>query len=308
MSVTESGRTANDEDGRLTVLSGAAEGWRASDHSRFRCTRSGRPEETTRTSIRFVSDRRDTFPWQDSTPIIRADRRGRPRLAALLRRPPERARSPAADQGPGDPSWWSRPRQSVRPYYAEILRAEGLNEFAVVDAADARRRDARRLPGRRAGADLGDRRAGLRADRLGRSRRQPDRHAARRQLAGLLGLGGDGGHARNGYLEVDTASSRRRHHGGHDAVSTAPRTADAVTDATHRRDALRERRGSAPRSRRDAAPRRHARRSGRRVHLRPGALGRRHAAGQPAWAGQKRDGEIDPIRVRRPLLPATGST
>ena len=72
------------------------------------------------------------------------------------------------------------PRDQFGRYYAEILRAEGLNAFAV---ADHERAHAGALADVLTWSCLGEApsadRAGRGADRLGPGRRQPDRHAAR---------------------------------------------------------------------------------------------------------------------------------
>ena len=75
-------------------------------------------------------------------------------------------------------------------------------------------------------------------------------------------------------------------------------TADryALAGASNGRDAVLRRDAPPPPPRRDAAQRRRRRRAGRRVHLRPRALGRHTRQGNPAWAGQELDGQIDPIR------------
>ena len=112
-------------------------------------------------------------------------------------------------------------------YYGEILRAEGLNEFAIPTSRDvsaatlaapttsscSRRRAAHGRPG-------GDAR-----DWVAR-RRQPDRHAPRRRLAGLLGLERRRRRpSATRYLEGRHVSGAgRRHHQPDDPVPREPPT------------------------------------------------------------------------------------
>ena len=73
----------------------------------------------------------------------------------------------------------SSPSDPFSLYYAEILRAEGLNALhGRARCAPSRRADAGEPPGRGAGADAAERRAGVDAHQLGAGRRQPDRDAA----------------------------------------------------------------------------------------------------------------------------------
>ena len=190
---------------------------------------------------------------------------------------------------PGDP---------FGTYYAEILRAEGLNEFDVTDIGSLDAGDAGRLPGRRALAQTAvtDAQATVLTNwvqgggNLIAMRPDP-------QLAGLLGLGATTGTRQRRLPQGrHRVGRRRRHHGATRCSSTAPRTCYAG-------------------DRRDAPSRRCTRRAtahaGPAVTLRSvGAAGGQAAAftydlarsivytrqGNPAWAGQKRDGQIDPIR------------
>ena len=144
--------------------------------------------------------------------------------------PPERARSPARPgpggpgavvADPGDPFGTLLRRD---PASGGPQRVRGGRQVRAVAATLAQ------LPVVLL-ARLGQRRAGLRAGRLGQRRRQPDRHAARPAAGRAPRLAGEGGTVRNGYLGVDTAwrrapASRRRR-----CSSTAPPTA-TLTGAT----------------------------------------------------------------------------
>ena len=139
-------------------------------------------------------------------------------------------------------------------------------------------------------------RPGRGPERMGPGRRQPRRDAARPELAGLLGLGSNAGELSDGYIDIDTAHrSRRRDHQRQHAVPWHRRPLDA----------------------RRRPVRRHARRPGDEQSAQSGgdAAQRRPAGGQtaaftydlarsvvdtrqgnPASAGQKRDGQSGPIR------------
>ena len=92
-----------------------------------------------------------------------------------------------------------------RRYLAEILRAEGLNEFANVGVTDLTRPRLARY----AVVVLGD--VAItdaqvdRPDRLGQRGRQPDRHATRRRLSGSPGSPPTTGTVTDGYLAVNSA-------------------------------------------------------------------------------------------------------
>ena len=139
---------------------------------------------------------------------------------------------------------WSSPR-SANPfstYYAEILRAEGLNAFATADLSAV---TATTLAGydvvdpRR---DAADRAPGHDVHRLGERRRQPDRDAARQAARRPARPDRRGGDARRRVPAGRTrrprpapASSTRR------CSSTARPTATRSNGATSGRDALLER-------------------------------------------------------------------
>ena len=126
---------------------------------------------------------------------------------ALIALPAAAASAQSPATGPGGPILVvTNPGDPYGGYYAEILRAEGLNEFAVTDVSQL---SAATLSGHQvvvlaqtalsaaqtsvlsawveAGGDL----IAMRPDA---------------QLAGLLGLGADGGDLAEGYLKIDTTS------------------------------------------------------------------------------------------------------
>ena len=166
--------------------------------------------------------------------------RGRPRARRAARSaPPARARSPAADAGPGRAgARGHRPGDPFGTYYAEILRAEGLNEFAVADTAQPRRR--RRWPATRSWCwpqtALTDAQVALLTDWVQGGGNliamRPDA-----QLAACSASAPTPAHARQRLLKVDTASAAgRRHHRRRRCSSTAPPTA---ARSAARRDASR---------------------------------------------------------------------
>ena len=214
-------------------------------------------------------------------------------------------------QGPGGPVLVvTDPGDAFGTYYAEILRAEGLNEFAVTSKANL---SASTLASYQvvllAQTSLTDAQASL-LDAWVAGRRQPHRHAARRAA------GGPARPRRRRRPTSPTATSRSppapprapaspATRCSSTARPTAGRPTSATTVATLYSDAdTRDLR----RPRRDPAQRRQRRRAGRRLHLRPRALGGLHAPGQPGLgrAEARRPDRADPLR--RPLLPATGWT
>jgi hypothetical protein len=182
-------------------------------------------------------------------------------------------------------------------YNAEILRAEGLNEFAVTDKANL------------SAATLGAYQVVVLAHTTSLSAAQvttlndwvqsggnliairPDK-----QLAGLLGLADTGGTLANGYVKVDTGSgpgagiagATMQFHGTADryalngASSIAALYSDATTATTSPAVTLRSV-GTAG-----------GQAAAFTYDLAQSVVGTRQ--GNLAWAGQKRDGEIDPIR------------
>ena len=125
------------------------------------------------------SPRRPTSPTRRATPSTSAGpatpagtRWRRSRWSFQTSAPPP----PGIDDGPGGPiavvTSSGNPSSS---YLAEILRAEGLNEFANLKVAVADGREPRAVLHGRAGRRPAQRRPGRRADRLGQRRRQPGR-------------------------------------------------------------------------------------------------------------------------------------
>ena len=225
-------------------------------------------------------------------------------LAVLLLAAPGARAQSSPDQGPGGPVLVvTDPGDPFGTYYAEILRAEGLNEFAVTDTGEPRRGDAGRLPGRRPGPDRGDRRPDDRAHQLGAGRRQPHRHAPRRAARRPARPGRPDGHGQQRLHQGQhRVVRRRRHHGGHDA-DPRRRGRDAGDRRDHRGDALLERHRQHLAPRGDPAQRRLGRRSGRGLHLRPGPLDRGHPP------GQHRLGRPEARRRRStPFAPTTSSS
>ncbi len=218
-------------------------------------------------------------------------------------RPPH-APPPPPDEGPGGPILViSNSANPFSRYYAEILRAEGLNEFAVtdlstvnaVDACQLRRRDPRR--------ERPHRRPGEHADQLGPGGRQPDRdaprHPARRAARPHRRAGGT---LANAYLQVDTSTGPGA--GIVDQTIQFHGTADRYTPPARRRSPRSTRRHHRDRQPGgDAAERRAERRPGGGVHLRPGPLGRLHAPGQP---GLGRGGARRHLRRSAPTTSSSG--
>ena len=137
-------------------------------------------------------------------------------------RPPRRRR-PASTTGPGGPiavvTSSGNPSSS---YLAEILRAEGLNEFAnlrVIDADRRHPRAVRRGGARRRRASPTPRSTAL--TDVGQRRRQPGRDAARRAPATAWpGITAQAGTVADGYLARRTPPSEpgAGHHHRHHAV------------------------------------------------------------------------------------------
>src|SRR4051794_37601690 len=179
-------------------------------------------------------------------------------------------------------------------YLDEILRAEGLNEFATTDAASL---DAAALAGHQVvllgPAALSDAQVAALTSWVQRGgdliAMRPDP-----KLAGLLGLAGNGGALDDGYLRVDTGSApgagitsdTMQFHGTADRYGTAPDTRavatlyeSAMTATTNPAVTLRSV-GSA----------------GGQAAAFTYDLGRSVVSthqGNPAWAGQDRDGVFD---------------
>jgi hypothetical protein len=206
------------------------------------------------------------------------------------------AQSPAT--GPGGPILVvTDPGDAFGTYYAEILRAEGLNEFAVTTTSNL---SAATLSSYQvvllAQTSLTDAQASLLSAWVqGGGNLIAMRPDAR--LAGLLGLGADTGtNVSDGYVKIDTGSppgagitgktiqfhnTADRWSGG-DAATVATLYADADTATSSPAVTLRNVGGAGGQA---AAFTYDLARSV--VYTRQG---------NPAWAGQKRDGAIDPIR------------
>ena len=187
-----------------------------------------------------------------------------------------------AQTAPGGPVLVvTNPGDRFGDYYAEILRAEGLNEFAVANVGSL----SPALLSSYQVVVLAP--AGLSGDQvgtlleLGRRRRKPDRDAAgqrarrpggprrrrRRRGRRLHPDQHDLGPRRRAHQRVDAVPRRRR----------PPRARGRAADrlAAQRREHRRTRAG------RDAAQLRRSRWPGRGVHVRPRAVGRLHPPGQP---------------------------
>ena len=219
---------------------------------------------------------------------------------ALMLSLPAGALAQGPGQGPGGPILVVT-GDSFGSYYAEILKAEGLNEFAVAGRSALNAQTLAGYQRRRARRRRGQRPAGVRAQRLGTGRREPDRDAARLEPGAAAG-------ARTGHRRPRERLHRRREQRGsgsrdnrrHDAVPRHGRPA-----AAERRD----RRGDAllGRDHRDdlggghAAQRRLRGRPGSRVRLRPRELGRLDAPGQPRL-GRRRARRLLAGPLERPVL------
>ena len=196
-------------------------------------------------------------------------------------------------------------------YYAELLRAEGLNEFAVEGVGAL---NAQTLAGYQvvllAETTLSAGQASV-LERLGERRRQPDRDAAGRGSRRPARDRRNRGHALRRLPEGGRlAGAGRRHRHGHHPVPRHGRPLCAQR-RHERRDAVLRRDHGHGGARRDAAQRRRGRRAGRGVHLRSRPLGRLHAPGQ-SRLGRHRARRHRPGPLRRPLLRrrarTTGST
>jgi hypothetical protein len=206
------------------------------------------------------------------------------------------AQSPA-DDGPGGPILVvADPADPFGRYYGEILRAEGLNEFDVIDKQDL---SAASLETHQAvllaQTSLTDAQAALLTtwvqDGGNLIAMRPDA-----RLNGLLGLGAGGGALSNAYLKVATGSppgagitaDTMQFHGTADlrslagATSVATLYSSATTATTAPAVTLRS---VGPADGQTAAF---------TYDLARSVVGTRQ--GNVAWAGQKRDGEDGPIR------------
>ena len=108
---------------------------------------------------------------------VRRGRRARPGARHPGRGGPT---APPPDQAPGGPILViASPGNAFTRYYAEILRAEGFNAFAVADIALVDGRDARRPRRRHPRRDAADAAQVTMFTNWVHGRRQPDRDAAR---------------------------------------------------------------------------------------------------------------------------------
>ena len=226
--------------------------------------------------------------------------------------------SAAATTGPGSRAarsrWSPQARTPYSKYLAEILRTEGLNEFTTIDVstlsastlAALRRCGARQTSHVTAGQ-------ATHAEQLGQWRRQPDRDEARqRRCPALLGITAATGTTSNAYLKVDPAtapgagivSDTIQYHGSADryALSGAQAIATIYSNATH---------GDRPSRPSHCAM---LERNGGQAAAFTFDLARsvvQTRQGNPAWAGQERDGQ-SPIRSDDMFFggtaPPTGST
>jgi hypothetical protein len=196
----------------------------------------------------------------------------------------------APGDGPGGPVLVVvNPGDPYGRYYAEILRAEGLNEFAVADAGSV---TAQTLAFYRvvvlAPMPVSD---GLAAALTGWVVGGGDLVAMRpdARLAGLLGLGADTGDRSEGTMQIDTSrppgagitGAAMQYHGTADLWTLAGATPVAALPGTQS-PAVTLRRYGAGQAAAFA------------YDLARSVVETRQ--GNPAWAGQKRDGQIDPIR------------
>ena len=225
-------------------------------------------------------------------------------LAFLLAAGVARAQSPLA-QGPGGPILVVvDPGDPFGDYYSEILRAEGLNEFAVVNASSLA---ASTLAGHDvvvlASMTLSSAQVQTLSDWVGGGGRliamRPDP-----KLAPLLGVSPAGGSLSNAYLRVDTSTApgagitgaTMQFHDSADRYALAGASAvatlysDALTATAN--PAVTLRRGIGAGGGQAAAF---------TYDLARSVVGTRQ--GNLAWAGQKRDGAIDPIRSDDMFFP-----
>ncbi len=210
-------------------------------------------------------------------------------LVPVHRRRPRRSRQARRPAGRSSSSS-TRPTSSAQ-YYAEILRAEGLNEFAVADVGSLSAQTLSALSGRRAGGDRRSAAPRPASSTPGSRRRQPRRDAARRRP-------GRPARARLGHRRprqrLSAGRAGPRHHRRDDAVPRQGRPLDDSREPTAVATLHSERRPPAT-----ANP---------AVTLRTVGAGQAAAftydlarsvvytrQGNPAWAGDERDGELDAL-------------
>ena len=209
-------------------------------------------------------------------------------------------------------------RSSSSPTPATGSAATTRRSFAprASTSSRSRRRRAQRataelLPSRRARPDGAVRRPGRRRSTAGsHGRRQPDRDAAGHQARRAA-------RARRRRRRRGRRLHRRRHELGARAPASPARRCSSTASPTGwasraraGRRAPRDANTAALGAAVTAAQRRRRRRPGRGVHVRPRALGRLHAPGQPRLGRRRARRHLaDPLQ--RPLLrrrPTTGST
>ena len=217
-------------------------------------------------------------------------------VAGCLSAPAVHAQAPG--DGPGGPVLvLVDPADKFGRYYAEILRAEGLNEFAVADVGSL---SAQTLSTYRV-VVLAE--TGLSDAQAASSTRWVGPAATSSRCAPMPSWPDCSGWARTAATSTTAICRWRRaaaspaRRCSSTAGPTAGRSRGATTVATLYSDAATGTTNPA------VTLRTRRRRPGRRVHVRPRALGRLHAPGQPGVGGQKRDlAWKRPDPLGRPLL------
>jgi hypothetical protein len=219
-------------------------------------------------------------------------------VAALVPAGPARGQTHDPSQGPGGPILVvASPGDPFSRYYAEILRAEGLNEFAVTDAtalsaASLAPYQVVLLAG---GGALNDAQVGA-LDQWVRAGGNLVAFRPAANLAALLGLSDDDGDLSEGYLKVDTGQAAgagvtgatMQFHGTADhraapgATTLATLYADAVTPTAFPAVTLRSVGGAGGQA------------AAFMYDLARSVVLTRQ--GNPAWVGQKRDLSTESIR------------
>jgi hypothetical protein len=210
----------------------------------------------------------------------------------------------AAADGPGGPVLViTSAADPFTTYYSEILRAEGLNEFSTTDVSTV---NAQTLAAHDvavlAPMTLSSAQVSMLSDWVVSGGNliamRPDK-----KLAGLLGLTDAGGTLANGYLKIDTGpgpgagitAATMQYHGSADRYSlngagaVAALYSDASTATANPAVTLRSVGGSGGQAAAFSYDLAHS-----VVYTRQG---------NPAWAGQKRDGASDPIRSDELFFP-----
>ena len=218
-------------------------------------------------------------------------------------------RHPRPHDGPGRSDPVITSDQPVQPLLRRDPPDRRLERVLDQDISTVTPAVLARLRRRHPRRDAAHRGAGDDVHRLGQRRRQPDRHAARQAARGLLGLT-TRVHARRRLPAGQHRTAPGRGIVGRRCSSTARRPVHAER-RDHGRDALHATRPPPPPIPRSRSRRRLQRRPGRGLHLRPRAVDRLHAPGQPGLGGPgARRLRADPLRrpVLRWQLRPTGST